>query len=77
MYICGTKTKYMKQEIIYNGKTITENTDGTFTAYPSNYSAYSAKEFKTLAAAKRYLNGKQYNNPKAHKRPGDYKITSR
>lgn len=47
----------MKQEIIYNGKTIIENTDGTFTAYPSNYSAYSAKDFKTLKAAKKYLDG--------------------
>jgi hypothetical protein len=48
----------MKQEIIYNGKTIIEGTSGYFTAYPSIYSAYGAKDFKTLSGAKKYLDGK-------------------
>lgn len=48
----------MKQEIIYNGKTIIEGTNGYFTAYPSSYSAFGAKDFKTLAGAKKYLDGK-------------------
>ncbi len=45
----------MKNEITYNGKTIIEGTNGLFTAYPSNHSAFTAKDFKTLAGAKRYL----------------------
>jgi len=45
----------MKNEIIYKGKTIIEGTNGWFTAYPSNYSAHSAKDFKTLGGAKRYI----------------------
>lgn len=50
----------MLQEIIYNGKTIIEGTNGFFTAFPSNYSAYTAKDFKTLAGAKKYLD--KFNN---------------
>lgn len=45
----------MKKEIIYNGKTIIEGTNGYFTAYPSNYSSHSAKDFKRLNAAKKYI----------------------
>jgi hypothetical protein len=45
----------MKQEIIYRDRTITENTDGTFTAYYSNYSANLTKEFKTLNGAKKQI----------------------
>lgn len=45
----------MKQEIIYNNKTIIENTDGTFTAFYSNYSSNLTKEFKTLKAAKKQI----------------------
>lgn len=45
----------MKQEITYRERTIIEGTNGYFTAYPSNYSAYSAKDFKTLKAAKNYI----------------------
>jgi DNA-binding cell septation regulator SpoVG len=48
----------MKQEIIYKGKTIIEGTNGLFTAYPSNYSSFGAKDFKTLKAAKKYLDDK-------------------
>lgn len=45
----------MKQEIIYQGKIIIEGTNGYFTAYPSNYSAHSARDFKTLVGAKKYI----------------------
>ena len=45
----------MKNEIIYKNRTIIENTDGTFTAYYSNYSAYLTKDFKTLARAKKQI----------------------
>lgn len=48
----------MKNEIIYKGRTIIEGTNGLFTAYPSNHSAYTAREFKTLAGAKRYIDDK-------------------
>jgi DNA-binding cell septation regulator SpoVG len=47
----------MKKEIIYNGKTIIEGTNGYFTAFPSNHSAHTAKDFKTLSGAKKYLDG--------------------
>jgi hypothetical protein len=45
----------MKQEIIYNNRTILENTDETFTAYYSNYSSHLTKDFKTLALAKNQI----------------------
>ena len=45
----------MKNEIIYRNRTITENTDGTFTAYYSNYSSNLTKEFKTLEKAKQQI----------------------
>lgn len=45
----------MKNEIIYKGRTIIEGTNGLFTAYPSNHSAHSAKDFKTLSGAKKYI----------------------
>lgn len=45
----------MKKEIIYKGKTIIESTNGYFTAYPSKYSAHTAKDFKSLNGAKKYL----------------------
>ena len=45
----------MKSEIIYNGRTIIEGTNGFFTAYYSNYSANLTKDFKTLTAAKRQI----------------------
>lgn len=45
----------MKNEITYNNRTILENTDGTFTAYYSNYSANLTKTFKTLEAAKNQI----------------------
>lgn len=48
----------MKREISYKGMIIIEGTNGYFTAYPSQHSAYSAKDFKTLAGAKKYLDGK-------------------
>lgn len=35
--------------------TIINGTNGYYTAYPSKYSAFTAKDFKTLAGAKRYL----------------------
>lgn len=43
----------MKNEIIYKGKTIIEGTNGFFTAFPSSYSSYGAKDFKSLIAAKK------------------------
>lgn len=49
------KRKVMKNEITYNGKTIIECTNGLFTAYPSKYSSFSAKTFKTLSGAKKYI----------------------
>jgi hypothetical protein len=42
----------MNNEIIYKNRTIIENTDGTFTAYYSNYSAHLTKTFKSLDKAK-------------------------
>ncbi len=48
----------MKQEINYKGMTIIEGTNGFFTAFPSKHSAFGAKDYKTLAGAKRYLDGK-------------------
>lgn len=45
----------MKQEIIYKNRTIIENTNGTFTAYFSNYSAHLVKSFKTLQSAKNQI----------------------
>jgi len=45
----------MKKEINYKGKSIIEGTNGLFTAYPSKWSSLSAKDFKTLAGAKRYI----------------------
>ena len=45
----------MKREIKYNGKTIIEGTNGYFTAYPSEYSAHTAKDFKTLSGAQKYI----------------------
>lgn len=45
----------MKNEIEYKGMTIIEGTNGYFTAYPSKYSAHTAKDFKTLAGSMRYL----------------------
>ena len=45
----------MKAEIIYKGRTIIENVDGTFTAYYSNYSAHLTKEFKTIQGAKKQI----------------------
>ena len=45
----------MKNEIIYRSRTIIENTDGTFTAYYSNYSSNLTKEFKTLEKAKKQI----------------------
>lgn len=48
----------MKNEIIYKGRTIIEGTNGLFTAYPSNHSSFTSKEFKTLAGAKRYIDSK-------------------
>lgn len=48
----------MKNEIIYKGRTIIEGTNGYFTAYPSNHSAFSAREFKTLVGAKKYIDSK-------------------
>ena len=47
--------KIMKNEIIYKNRTIIENTDGTFSAFYSNYSSYLVKTFKTLAAAKKQI----------------------
>lgn len=40
---------------MYNGMEIIEGTNGYFTAYPSKHSAHTAKDYKTLAGAKRYL----------------------
>lgn len=45
----------MKNEITYNNRTILENTDGTFTAYYSNYSANLTKTFKSLESAKNQI----------------------
>lgn len=45
----------MKNELIYKNRTILENTDGTFTAYYSNYSANLTKTFKTLDKAKKQI----------------------
>jgi hypothetical protein len=46
----------MKNEIEYKGMQIIEfNGEYPYTAYPSKYSAHTAKDFKTLAGAKRYL----------------------
>lgn len=45
----------MKSEIIYKNRTIIENTDGTFSAYYSNYSSNLVKHFKTLQAAKKQI----------------------
>ena len=45
----------MKSEIIYKNRTIIENTNGTFTAYYSNYSSNLTKEFKTLNQAKKQI----------------------
>jgi hypothetical protein len=62
LYICSNKkhkdnlkTKEMKNEIIYNNRTIIEGTNGLFTAYYSNYSANLTKDFKTLEAAKKQI----------------------
>lgn len=46
----------MKNELTYKNRTILENTDGTFTAYYSNYSANLTKTFKTLDKAKKQIN---------------------
>jgi len=52
VYLCNTKEKQtkknkaMKNEIIYKNRTIIENTNGTFTAFFSNYSSHLTKEFK-------------------------------
>lgn len=48
----------MKKEIEYKGMTIILGTNGYYTAYPSSYSAHTARDFKTLAGAKKYLDGK-------------------
>ena len=45
----------MKNEFTYKGMTIIEGTNGYFTAYPSKYSSFSAKDFKSLKAAQNYL----------------------
>ncbi len=42
----------MKSEITYKNRTIIENTDGTFTAYYSNYSSNLTKTFRTIDKAK-------------------------
>jgi DNA-binding cell septation regulator SpoVG len=48
----------MKNEIEYKGMTIIEGTNGLFTAYPSKHSAFTAREFKSLNGAKKYLDTK-------------------
>jgi len=61
VYLCNTKEKQtkknkaMKNEIIYKNRTIIENTNGTFTAFFSNYSSHLTKEFKTLNGAKKQI----------------------
>jgi len=45
----------MKNEITYNNRTILENTNGTFTAYYSNYSSNLTKDFNTLDKAKKQI----------------------
>jgi hypothetical protein len=45
----------MKNEIIYKNRIIIENTDGTFSAFYSNYSSNLVKTFKTLSAAKNQI----------------------
>jgi len=45
----------MLNEITYEGMVIIEGTNGYFTAYPSKYSSFTAKDFKTLNGAKKYL----------------------
>ena len=45
----------MKNEIEYKGMQIIEGTNGFFTAYPSKYSAFTAKDYRTLKAAQKYL----------------------
>lgn len=45
----------MKNEIIYKNRTIIENTNGTFTAFFSNYSSHLTKDFKTLNGAKKQI----------------------
>lgn len=51
----------MKNEIIYNNRTIIEGTNGFFTAYYSNFSSYLTKDFRTLKAAKKQVD-KWLNN---------------
>ncbi len=56
IFVLSKKKKgKMKNEITYKNRTIIENTDGTFTAYYSNYSANLTKEFKTLKSAKNQI----------------------
>jgi hypothetical protein len=54
-FIQKQNNKVMKNEIIYKNRTIIENTDGTFSAFYSNYSSHLVKTFKTLAAAKKQI----------------------
>lgn len=49
------KFKDMNKVIIYRNRAIIENTDGTFTAYYSNYSSNLTKKFKTLEKAKQQI----------------------
>ena len=48
----------MKREINYRGRQIIEGTNGYYTAYPSNHSAHTARDFKTLKGAKNYIDSK-------------------
>jgi hypothetical protein len=45
----------MNNLITYKNRTIIENTDGTFTAFFSNYSARLTKTFKSLNNAKKQI----------------------
>lgn len=45
----------MKNEIIYNNRTIIEENDGSFTAFYSNYSSHITKNFTTLEKAKKQI----------------------
>jgi len=51
-----TLTKLTAGDLLdYNGKDILVNSDGTFTAYYSKYSANLVKNCKTLASAKKQI----------------------
>jgi hypothetical protein len=43
------------ENITYNNREIVKNSDGTFTAYYSNYSSHLTKTFKTLDKAKKQI----------------------